>query len=155
MIDSKGYRENVGIILSNPSGQVFWAKRRGQDAWQFPQGGIDENEMPIDAMYRELEEETGLLKQHVELTGQTEDWLRYSIPKHLQRTRSKPLCVGQKQIWFSLRLIGQESDVNLDSGKKPEFDHWRWIDYWAPLDDIIFFKRKVYKQALKELEKYL
>ena len=155
MIDSNGYRENVGIILTNPSGQVFWAKRRGQDAWQFPQGGIDENESPLDAMYRELEEETGLLKQHVEVTGQTDDWLRYSIPKHLQRTRSKPLCVGQKQIWFSLKLVGEESDVNLANSAKPEFDRWRWIDYWAPLDDIIFFKRKVYKQALRELEKYL
>ena len=155
MIDSKGYRGNVGIILSNPSGQVFWAKRRGQDAWQFPQGGIEDNESPIDAMYRELEEETGLLKQHVELAGQTDDWLRYSIPKHLQRKNSKPLCVGQKQIWFSLKLIGEESDVNLGHSKTPEFDHWRWVDYWAPLDEIIFFKRKVYKQALKELEKYL
>lgn len=155
MIDSNGFRENVGIILSNPSGQIFWAKRRGQDAWQFPQGGIDENEDPIDAMYRELEEETGLLKHHVELAGQTDDWLRYSIPKHLQRTRSKPLCVGQKQIWFFLKLIGEESDVDLERSNKPEFDRWRWVDYWAPLDDIIFFKRKVYKQALKELEKYL
>ena len=155
MIDSNGYRENVGIILTNPGGQVFWAKRRGQDAWQFPQGGIDENESPLDAMYRELEEETGLLKNHVEVTGQTDDWLRYSIPKHLQRTRSKPLCIGQKQIWFSLKMIGDESDVNLAHGNTPEFDRWRWIDYWAPLDDIIFFKRKVYKQALKELEKYL
>ena len=155
MIDSNGYRENVGIILTNPSGQVFWAKRRGQDAWQFPQGGIDENESPLDAMYRELEEETGLLKNHVEVTGQTDDWLRYSIPKNLQRTRSKPLCVGQKQIWFSLKLVGDESEVNLAHSAKPEFDRWRWIDYWAPLDDIIFFKRKVYKQALKELEQYL
>ena len=155
MIDSNGYRENVGIILTNPSGQVFWAKRRGQNAWQFPQGGIDENESPLDAMFRELQEETGLLKKHVEVTGQTDDWLRYSIPKHLQRTRSKPLCVGQKQIWFSLRLVGEESDVDLSSGDTPEFDCWRWIDYWEPLDDIIFFKRKVYKQALKELEKYL
>jgi len=155
VIDSNGFRENVGIILSNPSGQIFWAKRRGQDAWQFPQGGIDENEDPIDAMYRELEEETGLLKHHVELAGQTDDWLRYSIPKHLQRTRSKPLCVGQKQIWFFLKLIGEESDVDLERSNKPEFDRWRWVDYWAPLDDIIFFKRKVYKQALKELEKYL
>ena len=155
MIDSKGYRGNVGIILSNPGGQVFWAKRRGQDAWQFPQGGIEDNESPIDAMYRELEEETGLLKQHVELAGQTDDWLRYSIPKHLQRKNSKPLCVGQKQIWFSLKLIGEESDVNLGHSKTPEFDRWRWVDYWAPLDEIIFFKRKVYKQALKELEKFL
>lgn len=155
MIDSNGYRKNVGIILSNPSGQVFFAKRCGQDAWQFPQGGIDENESPEEAMYRELEEETGLLRTHVEVIGQTDDWLRYSIPKHLQRKRSKPLCVGQKQIWFCLRLIGDESDVNLKSGSKPEFDRWRWVDYWKPLDEIVFFKRNVYQQALTELEKYV
>ena len=155
MIDSKGYRENVGIVLSNPEGQVFFAKRCGQDAWQFPQGGIDENESPVEAMYRELEEETGLLRTHVEVIGQTDDWLRYSIPEHLQRKRSKPLCVGQKQIWFCLRLIGDESDVNLDSGSKPEFDGWRWVDYWKPLDEIVFFKRNVYRQALTELEKYV
>ena len=155
MIDSKGYRENVGIILSNPEGQVFFAKRCGQDAWQFPQGGIDENESPVDAMYRELEEETGLLRTHVEITGQTNDWLRYSIPKHLQRKRSKPLCVGQKQIWFCLKLIGDESNFNLESGSKPEFDRWRWVDYWKPLDEIVFFKRNVYQQALTELEKYV
>ena len=155
MIDSKGYRENVGIILSNPEGQVFFAKRCGQDAWQFPQGGIDKNESPVDAMYRELEEETGLLRTHVEITGQTNDWLRYSIPKHLQRKRSKPFCVGQKQIWFCLKLIGDESNFNLESGSKPEFDRWRWVDYWKPLDEIVFFKRNVYQQALTELEKYV
>ena len=155
MIDSKGYRENVGIILSNPDGQVFFAKRCGQDAWQFPQGGIDENESPVEAMYRELEEETGLLKSHVEVIGQTDDWLRYSIPRHLQRKRSKPLCVGQKQIWFCLKLIGDEAHVNLKSGSKPEFDRWRWVNYWEPLEEIVFFKRKVYKQALTELEKFV
>ena len=155
MIDSKGYRENVGIILSNPHGQVFFAKRCGQDAWQFPQGGIDENESPVEAMYRELEEETGLLKSHVEVIGQTDDWLRYSIPRHLQRKRSKPLCIGQKQIWFCLKLIGDEADVNLESGSKPEFDRWRWVNYWEPLEEIVFFKRKVYKQALTELEKFV
>ena len=155
MIDSKGYRENVGIILSNPDGQVFFAKRCGQDAWQFPQGGIDENESPVEAMYRELEEETGLLRSHVEVIGQTDDWLRYSIPRHLQRKRSKPLCVGQKQIWFCLKLIGDEAHVNLKSGSKPEFDRWRWVNYWQPLEEIVFFKRKVYKQALTELEKFV
>ena len=155
MIDSKGYRENVGIILSNPHGQVFFAKRCGQDAWQFPQGGIDENESPEEAMYRELEEETGLLRSHVEVVGQTDDWLRYSIPRHLQRKRSKPLCIGQKQIWFCLKLIGDEAHVNLKSGSKPEFDRWRWVNYWEPLEQIVFFKRKVYKQALTELEKFV
>ena len=155
MIDSKGYRPNVGIVLCNPEGKVFWARRCGQDAWQFPQGGIDENESPVDAMYRELQEETGLLPEHVEIAGQTSDWLRYHIPDHLLRRHSKPLCIGQKQIWFNLKLIGTENDFNLEDCDKPEFDRWRWVDYWSPVDEIISFKREVYQQALEELEQYL
>lgn len=152
MIDSNGYRANVGIILTNSQGKVFWARRCGQDAWQFPQGGIADHESPIEAMYRELLEETGLSDQHVELAGQTSDWLRYRIPKHLQRHNSKPLCVGQKQIWFCLKLIGDEHHVDLASSTTPEFDTWRWVDYWTPLKEIVSFKRKVYQQALTELE---
>ena len=145
----------MGIILSNPDGKVFWARRRGQDAWQFPQGGIQENETPVEAMYRELYEETGLASEHVEVAGQTSDWLRYLIPEHLLRHRSKPLCIGQKQIWFGLKLIGDEEAFNLSCSDNPEFDQWRWVEYWTPDDEIIDFKRKVYKQALQELKKYL
>ena len=152
MIDSKGYRANVGIILSNDDGKVFWARRCGQNAWQFPQGGIQQNETPLEAMYRELHEETGLTAGHVKLVAQTDDWLRYRIPSHLLRRRSKPLCIGQKQIWFRLQLVGSESDFNLCSSDTPEFDCWRWVDYWTPVKEIVFFKRKVYRQALKQLE---
>ena len=152
MIDSDGFRANVGIILSNAEGKVFWARRSGQNAWQFPQGGIQPNEAPVDAMFRELYEETGLLADHVDVIGKTRGWLRYRIPKHLIRHRKKPLCIGQKQIWFCLRLIGSESDFNLRNCENPEFDRWRWVDYWKPVDDIVFFKRKVYQRALKELE---
>lgn len=155
MIDSKGYRANVGIILANAEGKLFWARRCGQDAWQFPQGGIQRSESPEQAMYRELQEETGLTPAHVEIAGRTDDWLRYSIPEHLQRKRSRPLCVGQKQIWFMLKLVGRETDVNLRACKKPEFDCWRWVDYWQPLEEIVFFKRRVYKQALTELQRFL
>jgi putative (di)nucleoside polyphosphate hydrolase len=154
VIDTNGYRPNVGIVLCNEEGEVFWARRCGQDAWQFPQGGIQKNESPVDAMYRELHEEVGLEAAHVEILGQTSDWLRYSIPDHLLRKNSLPLCIGQKQIWFSLKLIGSESDFNLSSSKNPEFDDWRWVNYWAPVDEIIEFKREVYRQALKELEQY-
>lgn len=155
MIDSKGYRANVGIILANSEGKLFWARRCGQNAWQFPQGGIQQSESPEQAMYRELQEETGLGPEHVEIVGRTGDWLRYSIPDHLQRKRSRPLCVGQKQIWFMLKLVGRETDVNLRANRKPEFDCWRWVDYWHPLQEIVFFKRQVYKQALTELRQYL
>lgn len=151
MIDSKGYRPNVGIILCKDDGRVFWAKRKGANSWQFPQGGIDCNEDPEAAMYRELWEETGLLAEHVQLLGRTRYWLRYKLPEKYIRKKSLPLCVGQKQIWFILRLIANEKEVCFDSGEKPEFDGWKWVDFWEPLNDVIYFKRKVYKKAMVEL----
>lgn len=150
MIDSDGYRPNVGIILYNQEGQLFWAKRLNQDAWQFPQGGIRARESEDDAMYRELREETGLLPEHVECVGCTRGWLRYRLPKHLIRRRSTPLCVGQKQRWFLLRLVGGEDCVRLDASERPEFDSWRWVDYWRPAREVVFFKRHVYRRALQE-----
>jgi len=145
----------VGIILSNPEGKVFWARRAGQDAWQFPQGGICVDETPDQAMYRELFEETGLLPEHVEMVGKTRKWLRYRLPKNMIRKNSSPVCVGQKQIWFMLRFTGSEEQVNLSNMDRPEFDQWAWVDYWHPMREVIFFKRQVYIKALSELERYL
>ncbi len=155
MIDDDGFRLNVGIILSNDDGQVFWARRVGQSAWQFPQGGIDKSESPEVAMYRELKEETGLTPDDVELLGSTKDWLRYRLPKRYVRRNQNPVCIGQKQIWFMLKMVGGESRVNLNDSEKPEFDQWRWVDYWRPSKEVIFFKRKVYKKALTELQPLL
>lgn len=155
MIDDDGYRANVGIILSNASGQVFWARRIGQDAWQFPQGGIDRAESPEQAMYRELKEETGIGPDDVDVLGCTREWLRYRLPKRYVRQNQTPLCIGQKQIWYMLRMVGCESTVDLAHGPKPEFEDWRWIDYWEPSRQVIFFKRKVYKRALAELQPLL
>lgn len=155
MIDQDGFRLNVGIILSNQSGKLFWARRVGQDAWQFPQGGIGKSESPEQAMYRELMEETGLRPADVEVLGCTRDWLKYRLPKRYVRRNQQPLCIGQKQIWFMLRMVGQDSAVDLSVSAKPEFDHWRWIDYWEPSRQVIFFKRKVYKRALTELQPLL
>jgi putative (di)nucleoside polyphosphate hydrolase len=152
VIDLDGYRHNVGIILANRQGQVFWAKRIGQDAWQFPQGGINKHESPEEAMYRELHEEVGLLPEHVQIMAMTNDWLRYRLPKHLIRRGSRPLCIGQKQRWFLLRMDCAEAHVCFDSTGTPEFDHWRWVDYWYPVEEVVFFKRQVYQRALKELE---
>ena len=125
------------------------------DSWQFPQGGIDSNDTPEDAMYRELWEETGLKTEHVQLIGRTRYWLRYNLPDRYIRRKSVPLCIGQKQIWFILRLISNESNVRFDCGKKQEFDHWRWVDYWDPMKDVVYFKRKVYRRAMKELGEML
>ena len=155
MIDSEGYRANVGIILSNDEGKVFWARRCGQNAWQFPQGGIIDSETPEQAMFRELNEETGLKADHVEIIGCTKDWLHYNLPKHMIRQNSHPLCIGQKQIWYMLKLITDESNVNLSANVKPEFDRWAWVEYWQPLKEVVFFKRDVYQSAMTELESLL
>jgi len=151
VIDSDGYRPNVGIILSNGEGKLFWARRIGQDAWQFPQGGIRTDETPEEAMYRELAEEVGLSAEHVDVMGVTRGWLRYRLPKRLIRHNSKPVCIGQKQVWFMLRLQADESAVRFDTTPMPEFDHWRWVDYWRPVKDVVHFKRQVYSRALQEL----
>ena len=155
MIDSDGYRPNVGIILSNPEGKVFWARRCGQNAWQFPQGGIQSHETPDEAMYRELSEETGLNSEHVEIVGKTQNWLRYQLPKRMVRRNTKPVFIGQKQIWFILKLTGSEENFNLSNMDKPEFDHWAWVDYWYPMKEVVFFKKDVYQKALTELEPFL
>ncbi|GEM_PF-383878 len=151
VIDSDGFRPNVGIIVTNEENQVLWARRIRQDAWQFPQGGIRRNEVPEQAMYRELGEEVGLLPEHVEIIGYTRGWLRYRLPEKMLRRNCSPLCIGQKQKWYLLRLVGGESAVCLDRGEKPEFDHWRWVDYWHPIEEVVFFKQRVYRHALEEL----
>ena len=155
MIDKEGFRANVGIILANCDGEVFWGKRIGQTSWQFPQGGIDPGETPLEAMYRELHEETGLLAKHVEVIGCTQDWLRYRLPKHMIRQRSNPTCVGQKQRWFLLRLMCSDNSVNLRATNIPEFDGWRWVDYAYPTQAVVYFKRQVYETAMKELKPLL
>jgi putative (di)nucleoside polyphosphate hydrolase len=152
VIDSQGYRANVGIILSNREGRVLWARRLGQDSWQFPQGGIKQDETPEQALFRELREEVGLKPEQVEIIGSTRGWLRYRLPRRFIRFRSKPLCIGQKQRWFVLRLLVDDNAVRLDVSEKPEFEEWRWVDYWLPLKEIVFFKRQVYRKALSELE---
>ena len=151
MIDSDGFRANVGIILANTQGQVLWAKRIGHDSWQFPQGGIDYGETPLDAMYRELYEEVGLYPQHVELLAVTKDWLRYRLPKRYVRTNQEPLCIGQKQKWFLLRLDENNAQNIRFDISKPEFDEWQWVSYWYPLNQVVAFKRGVYQKALQEL----
>src|SRR3989337_1316613 len=155
MIDSEGFRANVGIMLCNQDGQLFWARRAGMDAWQFPQGGIKPDEDAETAMYRELREEIGLLPEHVEVIASTDDWLKYWLPKRFIRQNIFPLCIGQKQIWFLLKLIADDSQVRLDVSKNPEFDNWRWIDYWDPAEQVVAFKRNVYEQALQQLAPYI
>lgn len=128
----------------------MWARRIGQNSWQFPQGGIRPHESAEQALYRELREEVGLTAEDVDILGCSQDWLRYHLPKHLIRRNQRPLCIGQKQRWFLLRMTAEDSRVCLTLGEKPEFDDWRWVNYWQPLKEIVFFKRHVYQQALNE-----
>jgi putative (di)nucleoside polyphosphate hydrolase len=151
VIDADGFRPNVGIILANDQGRLLWARRLGQDAWQFPQGGIAEGESPEDALYRELHEEVGLAADTVRVVASTRGWLRYRLPRRYLRKGQKPLCIGQKQKWFLLHLLADDAAVRFDRHEKPEFDNWQWVSYWYPLSQVISFKREVYRSALKEL----
>lgn len=151
MIDTEGFRPAVGIIVTSHIGQVLWARRIRQNAWQFPQGGINQGETPEEALYRELYEELGLEAGDVEMIGSTKGWLHYWLPSHLLRHHVQPLCIGQKQKWFLLRLVGSEDKVKFDATDSPEFDRWRWVHYWYPVKQVIAFKRHVYRRALEEL----
>lgn len=155
VIDRAGYRLNVGIVLVNDSGRVFWGRRHGHDAWQFPQGGLAVSETALEAMYRELYEEIGLEKADVEVLGCTKRWLKYRLPKQYLRHGKQPLVIGQKQKWFLLKLVTSEQKLRLDLSDSPEFDSWRWVDYQEPQEQVIFFKRQVYTQAMKELMHFL
>ena len=155
MLDRDGYRPNVGIVICNARNEVFWGKRIKEHSWQFPQGGIKHGETPEQAMYRELEEEVGLKSHHVRILGRTRNWLRYEVPPQWIKREWRGSYRGQKQIWFLLRLIARDCDVSLRASEHPEFDAWRWHEYWVPLDTVIEFKREVYAQALNELARYL
>ena len=155
VIDRDGFRPNVGIVICNDEDRVLWGRRvRTQDSWQFPQGGIQHDETPEQAMYRELWEEVGLGSEAVLVLGRTQGWLRYRLPRRYIRSSNKPVCVGQKQIWFLLRLIGSESKINLEADGVPEFDCWRWVSYWYPINAVVEFKKTVYRQALSRLCKF-
>jgi len=156
MIDAQGFRPNVGIVIANDSGQLLWARRiGGRDAWQFPQGGINVGEAPEHALYRELEEEVGLTPSTVEVISCTRGWLRYRLPKRYIRKGQEQVCIGQKQKWYLLRLLADDSAIRLATNHKPEFDHWQWVSYWYPLNRVVYFKREVYRRALGELARPL
>lgn len=151
-IDEEGYRANVGIVLMRADGRVFLGGRPGGRGWQFPQGGIRREETLETALYRELQEEIGLGSADVEYLGTTRDWVRYELPRQYVRRQSMPRCIGQKQRWVLLGFRGDDARLRFDTtSEPPEFDRWRWADYWDPVREVIFFKRDVYRRALQEL----
>ena len=152
LIDRHGFRANVGIVLMHADGRLFIGRRPGGRGWQFPQGGMRGDESPEGALYRELHEEIGLRDSDVLIVGTTRRWLRYQLPAKYQRRGQRPLCIGQKQRWFLLRLRSDDAAIRFDcSDQPPEFDRWRWVDYWQPVREVIYFKRGVYNRALHEL----
>ena len=102
-------------------------------------------------MFRELNEELGLFPESVEVLGATTGWLRYDIPRQFLRRDRYPVCIGQKQRWFLLRLLSDDGAIHINAHSKPEFDRWRWAEYWEPAREVVFFKRCVYQRALAEL----
>jgi putative (di)nucleoside polyphosphate hydrolase len=151
MIDNDGYRKNVGIILCNSQNKLLICKRLGEESWQFPQGGFEKNENAESAMFRELFEEIGLKKIDISILGITKSWLKYDLPKKYQRKTNNRLCIGQKQKWFLLRLISDDTNIVFSNSKRPEFDSWQWVEDDKPIEIVIDFKRDVYKKALEEL----
>ena len=154
MLNKLPMRQGVGIIVLNQNNKVFVGKRKDNpiDKWQMPQGGIDNNETPLKAMKRELEEETSITK--IKVLKEIENYTEYELPPNLLGKIWKGKFRGQKQKWFIVKFIGNESEINLKT-KHPEFIEWKWIDYNLLPDVIVHFKKKVYEKLKIELKDFI
>ncbi len=145
-----GYRPCVGAVLMNSNGSVFIGERVDTpNAWQMPQGGIDDGESPESAALRELEEETGVTSDLVQVVDETPDWIRYDLPDHLIGKVWKGRFRGQEQKWFLLRFEGTDQDIRIDTAH-PEFSDWKWVRPEEVIEGIVPFKRTVYAQVLEQ-----
>ena len=152
MSSQEEYRPCVAAVIVGPKNKVLWCQRIDHDGWQFPQGGIDQGESPLEAVLRETKEEVGLEEQDIEIIFETKDWFKYDVPrdkrpKYFRRNVYK----GQKQKWFLARLLSDDTKINLHASRPIEFDDWVWSSYWYPLETVVPFKKEVYRQALIHL----
>ena len=154
--DALPYRLNVGIMLINHDGLVFVGQRRDNhsDAWQMPQGGIDDGENPKEAALRELHEETGIPANLVQVLEVSENWISYDLPKDLISQLWGGRFRGQKQKWYLMRFLGSDTEVNIQT-ETPEFSAWKWIPPDALVENIVPFKKSAYQKVLSEFSKTL
>jgi len=148
-MDLTRYRPNVGVVLARADGKVWLGRRAntpGPFNWQFPQGGVDAGEPALEAAKRELFEETGV--SSVRLLGQTADWIHYDFPPHHAGAKIAKGWIGQKQLWFAFRFVGEDSEIDLSCHHEVEFDDWRWADFAETPNLVVQFKRDVYRKVL-------
>ena len=155
MNEESNYRLNVGLIIVNNYGKVLICKRKNSNQWQFPQGGIDEGESPIEAAKREIFEEVGIKPSKIKVLGKIKDWVKYEIPKELaKKSFKKKGIVGQKQKWFIFK-IKSEACISFVNDPDNEFDDFAWVSYWRPIALIVSFKKEVYRNVLAELYQFI
>jgi putative (di)nucleoside polyphosphate hydrolase len=148
--DMSQYRPNVGIVLIRADGFVWLGRRAGSlgpHNWQFPQGGVDKGEDLEAAARRELHEETGATS--VSLLGRTREWIAYDFPPHHQRSKAARGWLGQKQMWFAFRFLGEDSDFDLAVHHEVEFDAWRWAPFADVVESVVPFKRETYRKVIE------
>ena len=151
--DATQYRPCVGVMLINGDGQAFVGKRidtKEGDWWQMPQGGVDEGEDLREAAYRELHEETGVRREHVEIVAETANELFYDLPPELHGKLWGGKYRGQRQTWYCARFLGTDEDIDLEAHSHPEFSEWRWVDRASLPELIIPFKKPVYRTVVEE-----
>ena len=156
MTDDHLYRRGAGIMLLNRDGRVFVAARidNPADAWQMPQGGLDEGEEPWAGALRELEEETGIVPALVERVAHCAEPLRYDLPEELATRIWGGRWKGQVQHWFLARFTGSDEDIDIAT-ETPEFRNWKWVEPAQIPEMIVPFKRELYERLLREFGQYL
>lgn len=155
-IDQLPYRPCVGLVVLNRDGKIFAGQRidNAMDAWQMPQGGIDDGETPQQAALRELGEETGIEPDRVTVLRESTEWHAYDLPRHLVAKLWKGRYRGQKQRWFVLRFTGDDSEIRIDT-EEPEFRCWAWMDEAELIRKIVPFKRDTYSRVFAEFQDLL